>query len=211
MPRRQDIPFATLNLANVFALALSLAFHALLLAWTFARPGGPGAAPPEQGAPRILQVSLLAADASLARPAVHPPASSETPNGAATRNPARPAPRDASLFPAPPDYHPASALDEMPAALIPFEPELPDSPDDAGSKLVLRLWLNDAGAVDRIAVVSNTLREEFAEIVVAGFRRMLFAPAKIGGVAVKAWVDVVIGYEDLRKRPEHQLLGVPAG
>ncbi len=70
------------------------------------------------------------------------------------------------------------------------EPLLQSPPDAAGSaapvtgKLVLRVFVGAAGAVERVEVASSSLPPAFEEAVVAAFSRVRFRPGEIEGVAV---------------------------
>lgn len=91
---------------------------------------------------------------------------------------------------APPRYLPASELDEKPQIRTRHAPEFPpDARSDSG-RVVLRLYINQSGGVDEIAVVSVEPEPAFEEPAVRAFADALFTPGRRQGVPVPSTVTI---------------------
>lgn len=62
-------------------------------------------------------------------------------------------------------------------------------------KLVLLLWINESGTVDRVDIDSSEVAEALRKIIVDQFRQAAFTPAQLDGKAVKSRmkIEVVVG------------------
>jgi TonB family protein len=93
----------------------------------------------------------------------------------------------------PQEYLPSRELSEHPQ-MITDVPGLPDDPvalPGAGI-LVINLWINEYGLVDRSSVVSSQLDAKTEQAVVAQFQRMRFSPAQRDGRAVKSRMKIQV-------------------
>lgn len=102
------------------------------------------------------------------------------------------------VIPASPAYFRRSELTLPP--VLQDEP-LIDAPEEAGNgkrkggKLVLRLFVNANGAVDRVEIDSSSSPTAFEEAAVAAFLPLRFRPGEIDGVAVSSQVVFEIDYD----------------
>ena len=183
------------------ALMLSLAAHALLLAWPVSLPAG-GAAGIATAGPtrpaRALRVSL-----NVESPAASPVAQAST--AIAPEDKIKDAPqRDEAAQKAIPliGYYPAARLTKMPQAVGIFDIQPPAGGDTGiGGKMTVRIWIGANGAIDRARVLSSGLPASYAEAALGAFEKLRFEAGEIGGVPVKSWVEIVIEYADFRDAP----------
>lgn len=142
--------------------------------------------------PASLQVSLL----PLVQHPLQPPASSLA-SGTAPAKEAQPVPVRAPATEAispnagVPAYYPASALSRMPEVDGFFDVPVPPGLSLHG-QLELRLWIDAAGTLDRIAVQSSGVPASYQQAVVAAFQRMRYRPGQIDDRPVAAFVDIVV-------------------
>jgi len=170
------------------AIALSIALHttaALVAAATPARPAGAGSKPP---ALAPLQTRLAAG----AKPSVASAAASGIAPVKAGDASARPASGIAS-----PIYYKRSQLDARPYLVTHVEPEYPAGVPPTGGRARIRLFINERGFVDRVAVVESTPPAKFGEAAVAAFRTAQFEPGKRKGVAVKSQILIEVEFHPL--------------
>lgn len=101
------------------------------------------------------------------------------------------------------NYYSASLLSQMPkpitslAAILADRGEQPTVEQAFRGQVVIRLWINRSGNLDRLSVISSELPEVMERAAVAAFSQMRFTPGEVDGVAVMTWVDVVLKYGDL--------------
>jgi protein TonB len=136
--------------------------------------------------------AMLIADAQVLRDATAP--------GAPDPGPTMEAPRLAL-----PDiaYHDLRELTLRPAPLvdIPLEPGALKTRKETG-QLILRLWINEQGGVDRIAVERSELPPEYAAAASKAFLAARFQPGEIDGRPVKTLMRVAVDYAPLLIAPE---------
>jgi TonB family protein len=63
-------------------------------------------------------------------------------------------------------------------------------------QIELRLWIDAAGTLDRIAVQSSGVPASYQQAAVAAFQRMRYRPGQIDGRPVAAFVDIVVEMSD---------------
>jgi protein TonB len=112
-----------------------------------------------------------------------------------------------------PLYLPAAELDEKPLVRTSVEPEYPQGATSEG-RVVLRLFINEAGGVDEVAVASAEPAEIFAQPAVKAFASALFTPGRKDGIPVKSstTVEVLFGAPPpvaLYRTPEGPLFQPP--
>ena len=146
--------------------------------WALPRAGQPSSNP---GVVEPLQVSLLP-------PAAAPASRTESP-----------LPRRA--LPVPPRYFAAHELDSRPQVLSHVEPQFPALALGPTGRVVLRLYINEAGSVDRVAVESADTTGAFEAAAREAFATARFLPGTKAGVPVKAVmrIEVLFG----RPHPEN--------
>jgi len=169
------------------ALGASLLMHALLAAllaqiargWQSGAPLLPGLTP------KALMATLRAAPVE-AIPIRTPSAPSRGPYDAAT--PGAPLPME-------PVYYRARELDERPLALAQVEPVYPAEAPALAARVQLRLYVNEAGSVDRIEILDSGPGEAFANAARHAFAAARFRPGVKGGIAVKSQfpIEVLFG------------------
>jgi TonB family protein len=146
--------------------------------------------------PVSLQVALL--------PGVTPPLpplASSSASETASAKEAEPIPvRAPATEVAPPNagvpaYYPASALSRMPEVDGFFDVPVPPGLSLHG-QIELRLWIDAAGTLDRIAVQSSGVPASYQQAAVAAFQRMRYRPGQIDGRPVAAFVDIVVEMSD---------------
>jgi TonB family protein len=203
----------TVSKYQIYAFAISIAAHALLLAWIPIAPHRFGSAAPGGTQSKVLRVSLMSRAESGSVLATTKPSAIPIPDQAEKTPPeSRAVPhtfRDNNAFSLAPNYYPAHDLSQMPAPLGTLQPKPISGDDGIGGKLSIRLWIDAAGKPDRVGLLASELPSAFADAVLDAFRDMHFVPGKINGVAVPAWVDIEVEYRDLRRQPEQQTAAVP--
>ena len=75
-------------------------------------------------------------------------------------------------------------------------PEILFSP--ASGKLVLDLWINEAGAVVKIAVEETSLPASVTLSIAEAFRKALFKPGEIDGQVVGSQMKIEVSIQDAR-------------
>ncbi len=85
-----------------------------------------------------------------------------------------------------PRYLPAEELDERPLIRSAVEPKFPPHAPVTTGRVVLRLLINEAGAVDNAAVVRAAPPGVFDAAAVQAFASASFTPGRKDGVAVKS-------------------------
>jgi len=68
-----------------------------------------------------------------------------------------------------------------------------------GGKVVLSLWINETGRVEKVEWVSSELPAIFSEVATRNFMQARFLPGKKNNLAVKSRVDAVLVF------PSHEL------
>ena len=169
------------------ALAASVIAHALLLAWPLSLPGGPGLGIAAEHAAPALRAYLVA------EPATH----TRLVEADSARRRARSLERESANAAPFPAYYTAKALSRMPEAIGQFDVQPPAGGDERiTGKLSLRLWIDEAGTLERLKILASELPKAYEDAAVAAFGRLRFTPGEINGVAVRTSLDVVIEYAD---------------
>lgn len=84
--------------------------------------------------------------------------------------------------------------------------ELPGLPDDpvkvpGAGPLVITLWINELGLVDRVTVITSQVDSVTERAVVTQFERMRFSPAQRDGLAVKSRMKIRVDVLPPGKNP----------
>jgi TonB family protein len=170
------------------AVCLSVALHAGAAMAMAATPGdSTGARSKSAHAP--LQ-TRLAADAN-ARAASRPPFATGS-TAAAASGPAKPAGGAVS-----PIYFKPSQLDARPHIVTRVDPVYPSGVPPSGGKARIRLFINERGFVDRVAIEDSAASDKFGVAAATAFRSAQFAPGKLKGVAVKSQVLIEVDFPSL--------------
>lgn len=117
-----------------------------------------------------------------------------------SRRAARPDPvwRDldapASGFAAPPKYLPAEELDERPLIRTPVHPTFPADAPAASGRVVLRLLINEAGAVDQAFTEQADPPGVFDAAAVDAFSSARFTPGRKDGIAVRSSLRIELQF-----------------
>lgn len=196
-----------LNKAYFASLLISVTVHVLLFAHA-TQPKNPGG----------RETSVRASQTLLRAVLVSTPAATEDTSVAVDRvvlkEESKPEPEpepvaalpdgdDASEADGVANYYSASLLSQMPkpktslAAILADRGEQPTVEQASRGQVVIRLWINRSGNLDRLSVISSELPENLERAAVAAFGQMRFTPGEIDGIAVMTWVDVVLKYGDL--------------
>ncbi|MBS4097131.1 MAG: energy transducer TonB [Sulfuricella sp.] len=96
-----------------------------------------------------------------------------------------------------PTYYTAKQVDVHPQAAQPIRPEFPDAAADAKVEgyVVLKLLIEDSGAVREVAVVEGNPPGVFDEAALQSFRNARFIPAQRNGRLVKSQMLVKVTFE----------------
>lgn len=90
-------------------------------------------------------------------------------------------------------YHPIKELTEKPRVLINIEQlELPGIEEQT---LVLQLFIDEDGKIDKVELENAKLKQEHQQVVIASFSRMTFSPGKIDGRPVKSLLRIEVALE----------------
>lgn len=195
----------SLNKAYFASLLISVTVHVLLFAYA-TQPKNPGG----------RETSVRASQTLLRAVLVSTPAATEDTSVAVDRvvleEESKPEPEPVAALPDGDDgseadgmanYYSASLLSQMPkpitslAAILADRGEQPTVEQASRGQVVIRLWINRSGNLDRLSVISSELPENLERAAVAAFGQMRFTPGEIDGIAVMTWVDVVLKYGDL--------------
>jgi protein TonB len=92
-------------------------------------------------------------------------------------------------------YWPPRQLDVRPQVKTHVMPEYPkDLPAGVRGRLVLDLYVSDAGAVDRVVVVRAEPKGRFEESAVKAFRAAHFTPGRRKGAAVPSRLRIEVTF-----------------
>lgn len=191
------------------AVMLSIAAHALLLAWPVSLPSGgtghtviAGAAKP----PRTLRVSLRVVPEAAESAATENTPAEKASIAEPLEDKAKDAPQGEQVTQgAVPliGYYPAVRLTRMPEAIGLFDIKPPAGGDTGiGGKMTVRIWIGANGAIDQARVLSSGLPQAYTDAALAAFENLRFTPGQIDGLPVKSWAEVVIEYADFRDQPQ---------
>lgn len=98
-------------------------------------------------------------------------------------------------------YLPASALDERPTEIRFFDFSSLPLPPDASGKLVVQLWINEAGAIDFLEIEESNVPDEVSKQMLEQWRSLQFVAGMKDGVRVKSVVryELTLAPEVLQK------------
>lgn len=114
------------------------------------------------------------------------------PGGAERPRPGAPA-AAAGTGPVPaPKYHRAAELDQRPQIRVHVEPQFPALALAPTGRVVLRLYVNEAGEVDEVAVESADATGAFAEAARKAFAGARYYPGVKDGKPVKSLVRIEV-------------------
>lgn len=88
-------------------------------------------------------------------------------------------------------YLPAAELDERPVAVQFFDISDESMPPQTRGKLVVSLWINEAGTVDILEIEENNLPDDLTRQMSEQWRSLRFIPGTKHGVPVKS----ILSYE----------------
>lgn len=88
-------------------------------------------------------------------------------------------------------YLPASALDERPSEISFFDFSSLHLVADASGKLVVQLWINEAGTIDFLEIEESNVPDEISKQMLEQWRTLRFVAGMKDGVRVKS----VVRYE----------------
>lgn len=72
------------------------------------------------------------------------------------------------------------------------------APSFAAGKVILKLWINELGAVTSVIVENSEVPEVVSAAAAAAFAKLSFVPGEINGRAVGAMMRIEVTYEDLK-------------
>ncbi|MFY9314462.1 MAG: energy transducer TonB [Burkholderiales bacterium] len=181
------------------AIVLSLLLHAGAL--VMHSPGTGAGAQAVRAAPRALEIRMERGEPPAPKAEVAPAAVSAIPPPPS--EPARPEgrlSRGLDLLPVPADpYFTTDRLTKQPLATS--QPSLFVPRQTAryvSGRVVLKLWINEFGAVDEVEVERSDLPETVSSIAAAAFRKLQFVPGEVDGRPVGVLMRVEIAYVDGR-------------
>ena len=147
------------------ALAASTALHAVLVAALEPRPGS--AARPADAISAFLVSEAVAQQ--------------------------KPAPQPAAGSPRAARYYRTSELDVVPGIMTRVVPEYPQLARSSG-KVVIRLFIDERGTVERVAVLRSEPKGYFEASAQRAFLAARFTPGMKSGVRVKTQVTLQVDY-----------------
>ncbi len=211
-----------MNLPSLYpALALSLILHGGLLMLTSGKISGAAAEGPPVSTPhppshkRVIQLSWRHPHAP-ASPRPLPPEEAEPPAPLQTVLPNRRAPPEpgaeekiaasttgletatsqATRSPLGPGYYfQRDEVERMPHIVADVADEKLEAQFQAhasGGRLVLELWINEQGIVDKIDVLESTQTPELAQLIISSFAKASFFPAQRHARAVKSRLKIEV-------------------
>jgi len=158
--------------------------------------------PAAEAPPRVPAVTpTLDRDSAVPRPQAPPPPSAPAPEPAAvvkppSVTPASPPVVDANPVAAPPapsvTYHGSTGLNPPPRPLSDIEQLVPEAAGARGGTVVLRMYINEQGGVDKAEVLQSSPPGLFDTTALEAASRARFSPGYLGGVPVKSQVTYEI-------------------
>ncbi len=98
-----------------------------------------------------------------------------------------------------PEYKLRSALEQGPIPLVNIEPRYPPAAGGVQGMVVLRLLINESGAVDDVAIVRASPAGFFEEAAMEAFRTAKFVPGKLLGRPVKSQMTIEVDFQSFNK------------
>ena len=168
-------------------------------------PAPVAAAAPAEPERAVAVAPTLDREAATTRPPVPPPPTAAAEPAPAARAPAPPSTSppvaEATPIAAPPaptvTYHGSLGLDPPPRPLSDIEQLIPEAAGSRGGTVVLRLFINEQGLVDRAEVLRSTPAGLFDATALEAAYRARFSPGMLGGVPVKSQVTFEVKYRAL--------------
>jgi len=157
------------------------------------RPRARGIVPARLAAAAVMSIALNIGATSVAAARSDPPNPS-IPPVSRTPEQAREKPVNAS---ASHPYYKRSQLDARPYLVTRVEPDYPTGVPPTGGKARVRLFINERGFVDRVAIVESTPPAKFGEAAADAFKSAQFEPGKRRGVAVKSQILIEMEFAPL--------------
>jgi TonB family protein len=96
-----------------------------------------------------------------------------------------------------PVYYKRSQLEARPYIVTKVTPVFPFGGPPSGGTARIRLFINERGFVDRVAVVESAASAKFGEAAADAFRKAQFEPGKLKGAAVKSQVLIEVDFPSL--------------
>ena len=172
-------------------------------------------APPAEP-PKVVPVApTVDREAAVSRPlpppAVPTPAPVAVPEPSQASRPiaapsASPPVTDATPIAAPPaptlTYHGSMGLDPPPRPLSDIEQVVPEAAGSRGGTVVLRLFINEQGTVDKAEVLRSTPPGLFDATALEAASHARFSPGYLAGVPVKSHVTFEVKYRALSSGAE---------
>jgi protein TonB len=94
-------------------------------------------------------------------------------------------------------YHGSLGLNPPPRPLTDIEQVVPEAAGLRGGTVVLRLFINEQGGVDKVEVLRSTPPGLFDATALEAASRARFSPGFLGGVPVKSQVTFEVNYKAL--------------
>lgn len=147
-----------------------------------------------EGEVKISDVTMPAAAQSL------PDLSAPDRPAAEAQPVARPRAEGLGLLPlAAPSYYTTDQLTKRPQPLAAAELDVAEiRPIVASGKIILKLWINEFGAVSDVEVEKTQLPEMFSRTAIAAFKGLQFAPGELNGRPVRTVMRIEVTYDDGR-------------
>lgn len=175
------------------ALGASLMLHGATLTLVDRLPGWQGSVPEwmQSGAGALHARLRAPASEAAPVPALHVPAAPRAGRPGAGSGHAKASPSGVAVAP---KYYPAEDLDERPLIRTPVQPAFPADAPVSGGRVVLRLLINETGAVDASSLVRAAPPGPFDAAAMEAFASARFTPGRKRGIAVKSTLNVELRF-----------------
>jgi hypothetical protein len=187
---------------RTWALLLSTAAHIGLFAALGGDPAGAPALPGLKPAATVT-VQLTAAAGVASQPGTAPPSPSpqRADQAAVMQAPAHAYAKPAADLPKP-HYFEATEWTDAPALIHDINAEqLLVSPRLTAHPLLITLFINEQGGIDKVEIGGRPLPEFEKQLVDIAFAGARFQPARAGGLPVKSRLDIELNLENTRSDP----------
>ena len=158
---------------------------------------------PSPDVPSVPERAIVSSAETPAPVVVRPPSSAPA-SASAMPETVMPAHGASTPVADPAAYAASIGLSPPPRPLGPVDPVIPPAAGTRGGSVVLKVFVNERGGVDRVEVVSSDPPGVFDASAVAAFGSVAYSPGLLAGVPVKAWVTFEISYPSAST-------GAPAG
>jgi TonB family protein len=192
------------------ALALSCLLHGAVILLPYLGLSSPEtrlARKGRQNPPHVINATLAPAGEHEFSAVNVPAATTSVPEPSAPDRPAdeeRPGTQQraegAGLLPLPaPAYYTTDQLTKRPQPVVNAELDVAEiRPFVVSGKMILKLWINEFGAVADVTVETTELPEVFSRTAVAAFKGMRFVPGERNGQPVGTVMRIEVSYDDGR-------------